>query len=147
MLPTTPRSSSSPTDLSGDLAKRLVARSNGLLSLPTTSDIGRESGPPAPVELCAAEGSLLVRRQAQAWLATILRGSTVPELREVCRLCKLPASGAKEDLVRRLAYPEDQEASTPPPSAVPRKRRASVGGAGSLGPSPRKLRANECVGV
>lgn len=93
-----------------DLVHRLASR--GMMP-PAVDDIGRDCGPGGPVQLKGEGGSDLVRGQMQGFLAAVLRGRTVPELREVCSLAGLPTCGAKADLVRRLAYQRDIEPSTP----------------------------------
>lgn len=52
----------------------------------------------------------------------MLRGRTVPELREVCLLAGMQACGAKADLVRRLAYERNTEPSTPKKQMQSRQR-------------------------
>eukprot|EP00411_Alexandrium_monilatum_P069958 CAMPEP_0175583234 /NCGR_PEP_ID=MMETSP0096-20121207/48547_1 /TAXON_ID=311494 /ORGANISM="Alexandrium monilatum, Strain CCMP3105" /LENGTH=118 /DNA_ID=CAMNT_0016886931 /DNA_START=36 /DNA_END=389 /DNA_ORIENTATION=- len=76
------------------------------------------------------EGSQRLRRQARAFVATVLRVRTVPELREECRRCSLPAGGQKDELVERLAgsiggFSTGSPAETATCSSPPKKRRLS----------------------
>lgn len=93
-----------------DLAARLASRG---VEPPAVDDIGRICGPSGPVKLKEDHGSDHVRGQMQNFLAAVLRGRTVPELREVCQLAGMETCGAKADLVRRLAYQRNVEPSTP----------------------------------
>jgi len=93
-----------------DLAARLASRG---MKAPAVDDIGRICGPSGPVKLKDDDGSEQVRGQMQNFLAAVLRGRTVPELREVCLLAGMETCGAKSDLVRRLAYQRHIEPSTP----------------------------------
>ncbi|CAE8657797.1 unnamed protein product [Polarella glacialis] len=107
-----------------DLAARLAARGR---QSPKSTDFGRECGPPGPSALSSVEGSGAVRGQMQGFVASVLRGRTVAELREVCRLQDVPSVGLKEDIIRRLLDPDcvsGQEAS-PASKGSPKRRRVS----------------------
>jgi len=93
-----------------DLASRLASRG---ITPPAVDDIGRICGPDGPAKLKEDNGSEQVRGQMQRFLAAVLRGRTVPELREVCSLAGMQTCGAKADLVRRLAYQRVIEPLTP----------------------------------
>jgi len=102
-----------------DLATRLASRG---VKPPAVDDIGRICGPSGPVKLKDDDGSEQVRGQMQNFLAAVLRGRTVPELREVCLLAGMETCGAKADLVRRLAYHRHVEPSTPRKLAESRRK-------------------------
>jgi len=102
-----------------DLAARLASRG---VKAPAVDDIGRICGPSGPVKLHDDDGSDHVRGQMQSFLAAVLRGRTVPELREVCLLAGMETCGAKADLVRRLAYQRDVDPSTPKKQVQSRRK-------------------------
>jgi len=107
-----------------DLVARLAQR--GAPQPPRCDDLGRDCGPPPPGQLRAAEGSERLRRRTRAFVATVVRTRTVPELREECRRCSLPATGQKEELVERLAETLGGFSTGEACSGTPRKRRLSV---------------------
>lgn len=81
-----------------DLAARLLMRGHQIGEM--TSFLHQE-----PRDLRPEEGSGKVRAQMQAFAEVLLRQRTLAEVREVCRLCGLPANGPKDELVRSiLAY-------------------------------------------
>jgi len=120
-----------------DLAARLVMRGHQLGEM--TSFLYQEPG-----DLRPEGGSAKVREQRRAFAEVLLRQRTLVEVREVCRLCGLPAAGAKDDMVRSiLAYAhskrgdadQKQDASgylgqalracSVEPTAAPRRRKSS----------------------
>jgi len=102
-----------------DLAARLASRGK---TPPAVDDIGRICGPSGPAKLKDDDGSEQVRGQMQNFLAAVLRGRTVPELRDVCLFAGMETCGAKADLVRRLAYQRHAEPSTPRKLAESRRK-------------------------
>lgn len=134
-----------------DLAARLASRG---VRPPAVDDIGRTCGPSGPAKLKDDDGSEHVRGQMQNFLAAVLRGRTVPELREVCLLAGMETCGAKADLVRRLAYQRSVEPTTPKKQVQSRRRSLpsnTLQGSGIIGPerlpqSPKKHRRRS-IGV
>jgi len=106
-----------------DLAGRLASRG---MRPPAVDDIGRVCGPDGPVKLKEESGSEQVRGQMQSFLAAVLRGRTVSELREVCLLAGLQTCGAKADLVKRLAFQRGTEPSTPKKQVQRRRSSGAV---------------------
>mmetsp|Transcript_123767 Transcript_123767/g.309406 ORF Transcript_123767/g.309406 Transcript_123767/m.309406 type:complete len:196 (-) Transcript_123767:38-625(-) len=84
-----------------DLLERMRAR-GCCAAPPSSTDPGRECGPPGPGRLAVEDGSRLVQRHMRGFAMAVLSNRTVAELREVCRLRALPTHGAKDDLLRRL---------------------------------------------
>lgn len=115
-----------PVAMVCDLADRLASRG---MKAPAVDDIGRICGPSEPIKLKDDDGSELVRGQMQQFLASVLRGRTVHELRDVCERVGMQVCGVKDDLVRRLAFQRNIEPCTP--ILKPRRRRSL----GSLSPN------------
>uniref|UniRef100_A0A7S1RRZ9 SAP domain-containing protein n=1 Tax=Alexandrium catenella TaxID=2925 RepID=A0A7S1RRZ9_ALECA len=131
-LPTS-RSAMVGADLATRLARRIA------LPAPACDDLGRDCGPLQPTKLSAAEGSQRLGRQLRAFVATVVRARTMPELREECRLCSLSANGQKEELVERITGAiggfssgrlVETQGSTPP------RRRLSIKSSEETPPPP-----------
>mmetsp|Transcript_53843 Transcript_53843/g.125229 ORF Transcript_53843/g.125229 Transcript_53843/m.125229 type:complete len:160 (-) Transcript_53843:116-595(-) len=107
-----------------DLVTRLAWR--GAPRPPSCEDPGRECGPLPPPELVAVEGSQRLHKRIRGFVSTVLRARTVPELRDECRRCTLPAAGSKEELVERLAGALGGFSTGCCADSPPRRRRVSV---------------------
>mmetsp|Transcript_12818 Transcript_12818/g.30363 ORF Transcript_12818/g.30363 Transcript_12818/m.30363 type:complete len:160 (+) Transcript_12818:79-558(+) len=121
------------------LVARLAER--GAPRPPACDDPGRECGPLPPAELSATEGSQRLNGQLRAFVATVIRARTVPELREECRLCSLPSAGQKEELVDRLAGAIGAFSTGNPVDACaspPKRRRLSIKSSETLQPKAQE---------